>query len=100
MEGRHLIEFHLTYGIPDALCYWFDIIEKTANELCAQKSKEIQFKINTNRDVSIDIADYDALDCLIQSFKKHENSIPLITKQLIHHTIHVGIVKSSRRFES
>ena len=46
-----------------------------------------------NRNVSIDTTGYDALDCLLLSFKKHENEMPNITQKILRHALHVYIVK-------
>lgn len=80
----------LAKGTPQELGHWADIIEKTANELCNDpECKRIHFKIDVNRNVSIDTTDYDALDCLLLSFKKHENEMPNITQKILQHALHV-----------
>lgn len=89
-DRRRLVEFTLGSGIPAVLEYWAKVIEKTANELCKDPDcKSIQFKIDVNRNVSIDTSDDHALDCLIASSKKLENSIPNVTQEIIHDAIHV-----------
>jgi len=100
-DQSKLVEFTLgESGIPEVLRYWANEIEKTANELCKDRDcKEIQFKIDLNRNLLMYAADYNALECLILGAKKLEKNMPVITREIIHHAIHVCIVKSCRRFE-
>jgi hypothetical protein len=42
-----------------------------------------------NRNVIAHIADYDSLDCLFQSFKKHEKTIPAVIQKIIEYAIYV-----------
>jgi len=98
--AQRLVEFTLASGIPEALHYWADKLEKSASELCNDSDcKRIQFKIDMDRNVQMYASDYDALECLIRSLKKHEEGMGEITQKIIHHAIHVCIVKSARQFE-
>jgi len=96
VENNRIPEFTISAGEPEELAYWADLIEKTANELCNDPEfKRVKFKIDTKRLVEMSASDYDALDCFIQSFKKHENSIPTITRKLIHDAVGTCVVKSA-----
>lgn len=96
---RRPIDFYLPSGMPEELGHWAKMIEKTANELCNDpECKKVQFKIDMNRMVLADIADYDSLECLYHSFKKHEKSIPSALQKIIKDPIYVITVKSGRRF--
>jgi hypothetical protein len=93
-EWSRLFQTSLTSGIPEVLRYWANEIEKTANELCNDPDcKRIQFKVDVNRNCLIDTTDDDVVECLMFSFKKLENRIPKVTKEIIQHLIHVYIVK-------
>jgi hypothetical protein len=99
-EWSRLVEFSIPRGIPEVLRYWANEIEKTANELCNDPDcKRIQFKIDINRNCSIDTVDDDDVECLISSLKKLENQIPNVTKEIIQHAIRVYIVKKYRILE-
>jgi hypothetical protein len=59
-------------------------IEKTALELCNDPQYDrIEFKIRKNGGVFIDTTDNKAYDCLLQSFERNKEIIPVNIKAII-----------------
>ncbi len=59
-------------------------IEKTALKLCNDhRLHQVEFKIEQDGSVYIDTLNDKALDCLLQSFKRHTGIIPADTKEII-----------------
>jgi hypothetical protein len=96
MGDNWISEFIIPQGIPEELSIWANIIEKTANELCNDPDcRRIKFRIDMTCKVEMSATDFDALECFIQSFKKHENMIPALTRKDIRNAVGTCVVKSA-----
>ena len=97
VENKAIPSFVIGGGEPEELARWAEIIEKTANQICNDPDcKKINFKIDIDRSVIMSAADYNALDCFIQSYTINENKIPPITRKYIHDAMGICVVKCAR----
>ena len=68
---------------PNVFANWADTIEQIAKEICNDPDcQRIKFTHTQELGFKFEVADKEALDCIIKAIQNYENSTPFIIKEM------------------